>query len=315
MRKGLPDPWPLAKVTINMDSPSQWVSKMGRLFFADEYVRHAVGTYTTKQLPQLQTALKAVQDVLTDLETRVVEFLLEWLVALLMPAKHVLETRSPHLSFMLLKEHWFRELYLGLKVAASFDRNESFIKTIDGQIRCITAGFIFFLSEPVAFRRVYGLESYSRTSGESNHHRKSVSDRVPPYQLHHEDDYITAEFKPKGANVAWNVNYINVFIPAWMVPPMYHSLRREYIRVTDSKSAMGVKSLAPHGSKMKWLPKPPRMAHPTPLNPLRGEALRPPPCTPPSAFFNSLYLTRKNPKKSFIFGGQKIKQINAALRV
>ena len=32
----------------------------------------------------------------------------------------------------------------------------------------------FFLSEPVAFRRVYGLESYSRTSGESNRHRKSV---------------------------------------------------------------------------------------------------------------------------------------------
>ena len=35
---------------------------------------------------------------------------------------------------------------------------------------------MFFLSEPVAFRRVYGLESYSRTSGESNHHRQSVSD-------------------------------------------------------------------------------------------------------------------------------------------
>ena len=47
----------------------------------------------------------------------------------------------------------------------------------------------FFLSEPVAFRRVYGLESYSRTSGESNRHRKSVSTaRVMPYQLHHEDD-------------------------------------------------------------------------------------------------------------------------------
>ena len=47
----------------------------------------------------------------------------------------------------------------------------------------------FFWSEPVAFRRVYGLESYSRTSGESNHHRPSVSNtRVPRYQLHHEDD-------------------------------------------------------------------------------------------------------------------------------
>ena len=31
--------------------------------------------------------------------------------------------------------------------------------------------FVFFLSEPVAFRRVYGLESCSRTSEESNHHR------------------------------------------------------------------------------------------------------------------------------------------------
>ena len=35
--------------------------------------------------------------------------------------------------------------------------------------------FPFFFSEPVAFRRVYGLESYSRNSGESNHHRP-VSD-------------------------------------------------------------------------------------------------------------------------------------------
>jgi hypothetical protein len=48
----------------------------------------------------------------------------------------------------------------------------------------------FFLSEPLAFRRVYGLESCSRTSGESNHHWQSVSDtRVPPYQLHHENDF------------------------------------------------------------------------------------------------------------------------------
>ena len=91
-----------------------------------------------------------------------------------MPAKHVLATRSPPLSFMLAKQYWFRELYIGLKVDASFDRDESYLKTIDGQIRCITT-----------------------------------------------------DFKPKGANVAWNVNYINVFVPAWMVPPIYHSLRRK----------------------------------------------------------------------------------------
>ena len=82
-----------------------------------------------------------MKGVLADLELRVIEFFSEWLVALLMPVRHVLETRSPHLSFMLLKDYWFKEFYLGLKVAASLDRTESFIKTIEGQVRCITAEF------------------------------------------------------------------------------------------------------------------------------------------------------------------------------
>ena len=67
-----------------------------------------------------------------------IEFLAEWMVTLLMPASHVLEVRAPHLSFMMLKEYWFRELYLGLKVTASFDRSESYTRVIDGQVRCIT---------------------------------------------------------------------------------------------------------------------------------------------------------------------------------
>ena len=67
-----------------------------------------------------------------------IEFLAEWLVTFLIPATHVLEVRAPHLSFMFLKEYWFRELYLGLKVTASFDRSESYTRVIDGQVRCIT---------------------------------------------------------------------------------------------------------------------------------------------------------------------------------
>ena len=90
-------------------------------------------------------------------------------------------------SFMLLKDYWFKQFYLGLKVAASLDRTESFSKTIEGQVRCITAG----------------------------------------------------------VKVTWNVSYINVFIPAWMVPPVYHSLRREEIKCRNSRTAMGVKSLHP----------------------------------------------------------------------
>ena len=214
----LPDPWPLAKITINMDSIGQWVSKMSRLFFADEYARRTVGTYTASQQPDIESAITAAQNVLPKLETIVIEFLAEWLVTLLMPAKHVLDIRSPHLSFMFLKDYWFRELYLGLKVAASFDRTESYVQTIDGQIRCITP-----------------------------------------------------EFTPKGLNVAWNVHYINVFIPAWMVPPMYHSLRLESIKTTNSRRAIGIKSIRPTWFEEETAARTPASGPaPQPIEPMHG---------------------------------------------
>ena len=109
-----------------------------------------------------------------------------------MPAKHVLETRAPHLYFMFLKAYWFRELYLGLKVTASFDRSQSYTRIIDGQVRCITP-----------------------------------------------------DFKPKDLQIAWNVQFITVFVPAWMIPPIYHSLRRESIKNASSASPIGVKSVRP----------------------------------------------------------------------
>ena len=188
----LPDPWPLAKITIDMEKPSQWVSKMCRLFFADEYARRTVGIPTAAQVPDLEPAFKTAQTILPNLEARIIEFLSEWLVTFLMPAKHVLDTRAPHLCFMFSKEYWFRELYLGLKVTASFDRSESYTRIIDGQVRCITP-----------------------------------------------------DFKPKDLQVAWNVQFITIFVPAWMIPPIYHSLRRESIKNANSASTIGVKSIRP----------------------------------------------------------------------
>ena len=214
----LPDPWPLAKITINMDSASQWVSRIRRLFFADEYTRHTEGTPSASQTPNMESAFQAVQNALPKLENRVIEFLAEWLVALLAPARHVLETRSPHLSFMLLKEYWFRELYLGLKVTASFDRTESYVRIIDGQVRCITP-----------------------------------------------------DFKPKDLHVAWNVQYVVVFVPAWMLPPMYHSLRRESVKSTDSGSVTGVKSIRPTWFQDTTATKgPPPSSGQGTLEPMRG---------------------------------------------
>ena len=188
----LPDPWPLAKITIDMEKPSQWVSKLCRLYFADEYARRTVGVPSATHVPDIETALKTVQKILPKLEARMIEFLAEWLVTFLIPATHVLEVRAPHLSFMFLKGYWFRELYLGSKVTASFDRSESYTRVIDGQVRCITP-----------------------------------------------------EIKPQNLQVIWNVQFITVFVPAWMIPPVYHSLRRESIKNASSASEIGVQSVRP----------------------------------------------------------------------
>jgi hypothetical protein len=39
-----------------------------------------------------------------------------------------------------------------------------------------------------------------------------------------------------------------------MVPPIYHSLRREQIQTTESKNPLGVQVYAPRGSKIRQLP-------------------------------------------------------------
>ena len=121
-----------------------------------------------------------------------IEFRAEWIVSLLMPAQSVLEVRAPHLSFMFQKQYWFRELYLGLRVTASFGRSESYTRVVDGQVRCITP------------------DSTSQT-----------------------------------LQVIWNVQFITAFVPAWMVPPIYHSIRRETIKAANQTGELGVRSIRP----------------------------------------------------------------------
>ena len=39
----IPDPWPMAKIGIDMEKPAQWVTKMCRLNSADIYARRTAG--------------------------------------------------------------------------------------------------------------------------------------------------------------------------------------------------------------------------------------------------------------------------------
>ena len=118
----IPDPWPMAKIAIDMEKPAQWVTKMCRLYFADIYARKTKGIPTSYPPPGVEDTLREVQQLLPHLEAKMIEFLAEWIVTLLSPATQIVKARASHLTFMFVKEYWFREFYLGLKVTASLDR-------------------------------------------------------------------------------------------------------------------------------------------------------------------------------------------------
>ena len=91
---------------------------------------------------------------------------------------------------MFLKEYWLGDLYLGLKVTASFDRSESYTRVIDGQVRCITP-----------------------------------------------------EIKLQNLQVIWNVQFITVFVPTWMIPPVYQG--KQFVRPTWFEDLAVPKGLTP----------------------------------------------------------------------
>ena len=146
-----------------------------------------------------------------------IEFLAEWIVTLLSPATQIVKARASHLTFMFVKEYWFREFYLGLKVTASLDREESYTRIIDGQVRCITQEHI-----------------------------------------------------QKGKQLIWNVEFLTIFVPAWMIPPIYHSLRRECIKNAAHSHPYGVRSVRPTWFEDSKIPSQPGRGDSTPFQPMHG---------------------------------------------
>ena len=213
----IPDPWPMAKIAIDMEKPALWVTKMCRLYFADIYARKTRGTPTHYPTPGVEDTLQEVQQLLPALEAKMIEFLAEWMVTLLSPAAQIVKARAPHLTFMFVKEYWFREFYLGLKVTASLGREESYTRIIDGQVRCITQ-----------------------------------------------------EHVPKGKQLIWNVEFLTIFVPAWMIPPIYHSLRRECIKNAAHSHPYGVRSVRPTWFEDSKIPAQPSKRDSTPFQPMHG---------------------------------------------
>ena len=73
----LPDPWPLAKITIDLEKPGQWVTKMARLYFSDDCARRTDRIPNKTRGAAVEAAMEETEKILPKLEARMIEFLAE----------------------------------------------------------------------------------------------------------------------------------------------------------------------------------------------------------------------------------------------
>ena len=96
--------------------------------------------------------------------------------------------QSSHLNIC----YYHQDLHQRLIRSGFLDREESYIRIIDGQVRCITQ-----------------------------------------------------EHLPKSGQLIWNVEFVTVFVPAWMIPTIYYNLRRECIKNAAHPHEYEVRSVRP----------------------------------------------------------------------
>ena len=109
------DPWLLAKITIDMEKLSQWVSKLCDSTLLTTVPGEQSECPRLHMSPTSRQRSRRSRKSSQSLTARMIEFLAEWLVTVLIPATHVLEVRAPHLSFMLLKEYCLENYTSALK--------------------------------------------------------------------------------------------------------------------------------------------------------------------------------------------------------
>ena len=123
----LPNEWPLVKIDLILQNTDKYYMSWRRFLFVHELLR----TFEEK------TAVAALRTNATRLVEHLVEFLSEWIVTFVEPAREVTKLRDPELFFLHEKDYWFRAIWQDLHLAATLDRVESRDRPPVGLVRCI----------------------------------------------------------------------------------------------------------------------------------------------------------------------------------
>lgn len=123
----LPDKWPLMKIDIILNKCETYYATFRRYLHINEHLR--TGS---------KEAADRVLDNNTELLTEhLVEFLCEWILATLEPARILTEARQPEYLFLHEKDYWFKQIWIDLHQSVELDRPGSANRAPVGLVRCL----------------------------------------------------------------------------------------------------------------------------------------------------------------------------------
>ena len=121
----LPDNWPLMKMDLMLHKSESFYTVWRRFLHLNEWLR-------TDDKEAADATIDSNARLLTQ---HLVQFLSEWIVMALEPARVVTKTRFPDYLFLHDKDFWFKQIWIDVHQAMVLDREGSYNGPVIGLVR------------------------------------------------------------------------------------------------------------------------------------------------------------------------------------
>lgn len=123
----LPEKWPLAKIDLMLNHTEKFYSTWRRFLHLNEWLR-------TNDEHQAEATIAENANRLAE---HLVQFLAEWVVMCLEPARPSTKAKDPDMLFLHDKDYWFRTIWIDIHQAITLDRDQSRDRAPVGLVRCV----------------------------------------------------------------------------------------------------------------------------------------------------------------------------------
>ena len=123
----LPDSWPLIRFDLMLHKSANYYAIWRRFLHLNEYLRN----FTP------DTANATIDAHARGLTEHLVQFLAEWVIMALEPARVITKVRAPDFLFLHDKDFWFKQIWVDLHQTMVLDRQGSYTRPVIGLVRCV----------------------------------------------------------------------------------------------------------------------------------------------------------------------------------